>query len=294
MLPKISLVVPSYNAVDTIRRTLDSILSQDYPNVELICIDGASDDGTVEVLQEYSARIQHLVSEKDDCQAQALNKGLAVASGDIYGWLCADDELCPGALKCVGDYFVQHPKVQVLTGGCVRRFDDGSEYTTVPEPDFFEKLVLKNTIEQPSTFWRKEVHHQVGPLSEKLKYAFDWEYWCRMHKQGVTAHSIETPLSVYYFSDSNLTSTGGRKIVREMYQIVRRYGPFRGTVAWAYAFLYRTFDLRGYYDHDEPTQGFGRYVFHAALRVLYVLFDKETINTYNWNFASRQERGKGW
>lgn len=294
MLPKLSLVVPSFNAVNTIRRTLDSILNQEYPNLELICVDGSSTDGTSEVMAEYGDLITHFVCEPDRCQADALNKGFMLASGDVYGWLCADDELCDGALASVADFFVAHPEVDILTGGCIRRFDDGEEYITTPGEKFFENLFLMNTIEQPSTFWRAHVHKTTGPLSEKLKYAFDWEFWCRMKAQGFKVSAIDTPLSIYYFSDSNLTSTGGRKIADEMFTIVHQYGPYRGMLAWGYAALYRLFDLRGFYDQDEKKSGGGLILFHATLRLLYLLFDRDSINAYNWNFASRQERGKGW
>jgi len=294
MLPKISIVVPSYNAAATMGRTLDSILSQGYPDLELICIDGNSSDGTVGVIQQYSEHIHYSISEPDRCQADALNKGFAQASGAILGWLCADDEFAPGALLEVGEFFEKNEQFSVLTGGCSRQFENGESYETQPTPDFYEKLFLKNTIEQPSTFWRADVARAIGPLTEELKFAFDWEYWCRMKRHGYPMQATDRTFSVYHFSSSNLTSTGGRKIVDEMFKIVKEYGPYRGNLARVYAVLYRVFDLRGYYDSDETKRGVGRYFFHAALRVLYVLFDRDSINTYNWNFASRQERGKGW
>ena len=294
MLPKLSIVVPSYNAVDTISRTLDSIIEQNYPNLELICVDGESPDGTIDVLKKYEAEISKIICEPDRCQADALNKGFARATGEIYGWLCADDEFVPGALGFIGNHFAQHPKEQAVTGGCIRKFDDGSTYETKPSEDFYDKLIMMNTIEQPSTFWRADVHSINGPLTEELKYAFDWGYWCRMHRNGVPISSVDEPLSVYYFSDSNLTSTGGRKIADEMYRIIREYGPYRGRIAWVYSFLYRVFDLRGFYDEDVTVHPLGRSIFHATLRLLYLIFDKDSVNSYNWNFASRQERGKGW
>lgn len=294
MLPKISLVVPSFNASQTIERTLSSIFSQRYSNLELICVDGESSDGTQDILRNFEASISVLIVEKDRCQAEALNKGFRRATGDVFGWLCADDELAPGVLQKVGEYFANAASADVLTGGCLRKFEGGSEYVTEPEEIFFSHLFLKNTIEQPSTFWRRGVHDAVGELSEKLKYAFDWEFWCRMKAAGFNFEKVSTPLSVYNFSQTNLTSTGGTKIAKEMYAIVRQYGPYKGRLAWAYRFLYRAFDLRGFYDGDETQRKSARFVFHVCLRILYKIFDRDSINTYNWNFASRQERGKGW
>ena len=294
MLPKLSLVVPSYNAAETIERTIDSILRQNYENLEIICVDGESPDGTAKLLERYGDKISHIICEPDRCQADALNKGFKQVTGEIYGWLCADDELADEALDYVGRYFADNVNVKILTGGCSRRFDDGSSYETTPDTAFYADLFLKNTIEQPSTFWRKEVHHSAGPLSEKLKYAFDWEYWCRMRRIGFEMQSTDKILSIYYFSDSNLTSTGGTKIANEMYSIVREYGPFKGRIAWAYKFLYTAFDLRGYYDAESDHANIRKYFFHVNLRLLYLLFDRDSINKYNWNFASRQERGLGW
>ena len=294
MLPKLSIVVPSFNAVATIKRTLDSILSQNYPNLELVCVDGESNDGTIDILQQYREQIDVLICEPDKCQAEALNKGFDRATGDVYGWLCADDEFAEGTLMFIGQHFESQPNCNVVTGGCIRKFDDGSSFATTPEEDYYNKLVLKNTLEQPSTFWRAAVHEQNGRLSETLKYAFDWEYWARMVRNKIPIESTDRPLSVYYFSDSNLTSTGGRKIADEMYAIVRDYGPYNGRIAWAYSFLYRIFDLRGYYDADVDKSKLEKGIFFATLRLLYLIFDRDSINTYNWNFASRQERGKGW
>lgn len=287
-------MVPSFNAAATIERTLRSLVLQNYPELELICMDGASSDGTQAVVERYADHVAVFRSEKDSCQAEALNKGLRLATGDVVGWLCADDELAPGALPLVGHFFLKHPQIDVITGGCRRVFDDGSSYDTTPGQDFMRLLFLKNTLEQPSTFWRRHVQEAVGPLSEELKYAFDWEYWCRMKSLGVSFSAVDDVLSVYHFSDSNLTSTGGRAIADEMYQIVRRYGPYGGRLAWAYRLLYRAFDLQGFYDSDADKHGAGKYLFNGTLRLLYWLYDSESINSYNWNFASRQERGLGW
>ena len=292
--PRISLVVPSFNAEATIDRALTSIANQHYANLELICMDGASTDGTVEAIARHGDLVSELVSESDAGQADALNRGFSKATGDIFCWLCADDELAEGALQRAAAFLEAHPDVDVVTGGCLRVFDQGVSVQTEPEADFFEQLVLKNTLEQPSTFWRAGAHRRAGELTLKLKYAFDWEYWCRLRRSGAKFASIPDVMSVYYFSDTNLTSTGGRKIAREMYRVVREYGPYRGYIAWIYAALYSVFDLRGFYDADVSHGRLATWSFHATLRLLYALFDRESVNAYNWNFASRQERGLGW
>lgn len=294
--PRISLVVPARNAADTIARALDSIVAQAYPNLQLIVMDGASTDGTQDVIARYGPRIDHWVSEPDRCQAHALNKGFAAADGDIFGYLCADDELLPGALERMAAVFMADPCADVVTAGCERVFPGDRCVATAPDARFFERLDFVNTLEQPSTLWRAWAHRRAGRFDESYRYAFDWEFWCRLKRAGAHFVALPEPVSRYYFSNTNLTSTGGRKIADEMYRVIKTYGPYEGRLADVYRFLYTTFDLRGYYDADRFDKKPKALVkaHHAFLRALYAVFDRETINAYNWNFASRQERGAGW
>ena len=295
--PKISIVVPCFKAGDTLERTLKSLFIQDYSDLQVIVMDGGSQDQTVDILKKYDTRIAYWVSEPDDGQTNALNKGFEIADGELFGWLCADDELTPNALKTIAEEFMAHPETDVVTGGCIRDFNEGEfQVPTEPSEDFYEQLSFKNTIEQPSTLWRRAAHHTAGPLNETYKYAMDWEFWQRLKSKGCLFRKINTPISIYYFSDNNLTSTGGTKIADEMYKIVKAYGPYNGKIADVYRFLYKHFDLRGYYDKERRGKHakWKTALFHITLRYFYFRFDHQTVNAYNWNFASRQERGLGW
>jgi len=296
MYPKISIIVPSFKAGNTLERTLLSLISQNYPCLQIIVCDGGSRDGTVEILQRYDDQIDFWVSEPDEGQVDALNKGFKRANGEYFGWLCADDEITPGALVKLIHTFNQYPEADIVTGGCIRDFNGEHQITTTPVDDFFEKLAITNTIEQPSTLWRRTAHLAAGALDDSYKYAFDWEFWCRMKRNGAVFRKINDPLSVYYFSDDNLTSTGGTKIADEMYRIVKAYGPYNGRIADAYRFLYRHFDLKGFYDKEQTGQRkkWQDKIFHIVLRIMYIWYDADSVNAYNWNFASRQERGLGW
>jgi len=294
--PKISIVVPSYKAAATLERTLLSLLNQNYPRLQIIVFDGGSEDGTVEILQRYDEQIDFWVSEPDEGQVDALNKGFRKADGEYFGWLCADDELELGALTKFVETFNDHPEADVVTGGCIRDFNGEYQVTTAPADDFYHKLSVTNTIEQPSTLWRRTTHLTAGELDGSYKYAFDWEFWCRMKRNNSVFRKIDQPLSVYYFSDDNLTSTGGTKIANEMYRIIKSYGPYNGRIADAYRLLYRHFDLKGFYDKEqqEARKTWRNKVFGIVLRLMYMRYDRDTVNAYNWNFASRQERGLGW
>lgn len=294
-LPRITLVTPSLNAEKTIERTLKSIEEQRYPNLQVICVDGLSSDSTVEVIERYRHVVNHLISEKDKNVADALNKAFKLAEGDIYCYLNADDALASGALACIAQVFLDNPGIDVLTGGCRRVFADGSECITQVPENYLEVLSMRNGIEQPSTFWRAGIHRRLGELDVSYQLAFDWEWWNRLYAAGARFMAISDVLSVYYFSDDNLTSNAGLRVINEMYRITKTYGPFRGRIADIYRFLFRVFDMRGYYDqpfHKLPVVK--RIGFGGMLWLLCKLFGKQPITSYNWNWASKQVRGLVW
>ena len=144
-----TLVTPCLNAVKTIERTLKSVAQQDYPNLQYIVCDGGSSDGTLAILNGYKDLIDVLIVEQDKNIADALNKGFACASGDLRGYLNADDCLAPRALRKAAAIFRQAPAIDVITGSCQRWFADGSgRITKVPER-YLDVIALRNDLEQP-------------------------------------------------------------------------------------------------------------------------------------------------
>src|SRR5919199_239465 len=118
MLPSISVITPSYNQAQFIRQTVESVLTQNYPRLEYIVIDGLSTDNTLDVLKPYQTKLR-LISERDNGQTDAINKGLRMATGDIVCWLNSDDFFLPNTLEIVGDFFLAHPNKTWLTGDCL-------------------------------------------------------------------------------------------------------------------------------------------------------------------------------
>jgi glycosyltransferase involved in cell wall biosynthesis len=294
-LPSITLVTPSRNAAATIDRTLRSIEAQAYPRLQLICVDGGSDDGTLEVIARYPQLVSETIVGRDRNVADALNKGFRRAEGEILGYLNADDALRPGALATVAAILADEPGTDVVTGGCRRIFADGSETVTQVPEGFLADLSMRNGIEQPSTFWRASAHRRAGELDDAYSLVFDWEWWNRLHATGARFRRTDAVLSDYHFSDDNLTSRAGMRAIDEMYRLTRRYGPYGGRIAYAYRFLFRAFDLRGYYDRPfHELSPHRRLVFGAALRALHRIFDRHSVHCYNWNWASKQVRGLVW
>lgn len=294
ILPRISLIVPNYNSGSIITRCLESIFSQNYQNLELILADGGSNDESIEICRRFRDRFSLFTSEPDSGIAEALNNAFAKATGDIFAWLAADDELAPGALEHIVRIFEGAPDVDVVTGGCRRYFPDGSMVETVPPKDLTKRIRFQNVIEQPSTFWRSSLHRRMGELDASLKLAFDWEFWCRFNKAGARFEIIPDILSHYHFSDDNLTSRSGERTMKEMFKVVAHYGPYRGVTAYLYRFLFYTFDLHGCYDRPPTGSRRRQAIFYACLPVLYAVFGKTIVNGYNWSFASRQMRNMKW
>lgn len=291
---RITLVIPNYNSGAVIRRCLESVVRQAYPHLDLILADGGSEDESIEICREYADHFTVFHSEPDSGIAEALNKAFDVATGDIFAWLAADDELAPGALNRVAAQFAESPGTDVITGGCRRYFPDGTTVETIPPQDLAHRIRFQNVIEQPSTFWRAQLHRRAGRIDERLKLAFDWELWCRFNRLGAKFLIVPDVLSHYHFSDDNLTSRSGERTMKEMFRVVSCYGPYRGVIAHVYRFLFYRFDLHGCYDRPPTCTGLRRYAFYASLAVLRGIFGKTLIYGYNWNFASRQMRNLKW
>ena len=294
MALRISIVIPNYNSGVVLERAIRSLLAQDYPNLQLIMMDAASTDESRQTIERYRDKFDVVVSEKDKGQADAINKGFARANGDVFGWLCADDELLPGALKQVAEIFERDPDADVVTGACERQFADGSRAVIPPNPRSWEIIGIQDPIEQSATFWRAGLHRKVGELTLEFHLAFDWDLWNRFKRAGGRLVTSDHLMSRYYFSETNKTGSAGRTFTKEAFVILRRYGPMSGLLAYLYRFLYRHFDLHGCYDQPPTcTPGRSRW-FVWTLRTMKVLIGQERLYQYNWHFASLQERGLKW
>lgn len=292
MLPKFSIVIPNYNSGTTLERTIKSILVQNYPNLQLIITDSQSTDGSGLIIEKYREHFDEAIIRKDKGQPDGLNYGFERARGDIFGWLCADDELLPGALHHVAGLFEKNPNAGVVTGGCERVFPDGATLLTTPAADTWEKIGYQDGIEQPSTFWRASAQHKAGPLDTTFELGFDWDLWCRLKQSGAALLLTERPLSRYYFSGTNKTAMAGDLFTREAFRIISKYGSPR--VARCYRFLYKHFDLHGCYDKPPTCTLLRSHQFVLTLALMQALIGRRRLYLYNWHFASCQQRNLKW
>lgn len=184
-LLKISIVTPSLNQGQFIERTILSVLNQNYPNIEYIVMDGGSTDNTVEVLRKYEDRLIWK-SEPDKGQSDAINKGLKIATGEVFAWLNSDDIYQDGAIKAVMTYFAEHPDVDMVCGD-LDVIDERDEI--IGQMKGFEvkskrinKMILhgRMAFPQPATFFRKRILHMVGYLGISYHYCLDVDYFVRI------------------------------------------------------------------------------------------------------------------
>ncbi len=188
-LPLVSIVTPSYNQGQFIEETILSVLRQDYPNIEYIIIDGGSTDGSVDIIRKYEDKLAYWVSEKDQGQTHAINKGFAKARGSVMNWLCSDDILEPSMVSISMHYLLKYPNIGVTYGDRVRIDAKGNIYGLQRYPAFKPYLLRWGfQIPQETVLFRREIFDAVGGLDESLKMAMDFDLWCKIGQVSSILH----------------------------------------------------------------------------------------------------------
>jgi glycosyltransferase involved in cell wall biosynthesis len=188
-VPSISIIIPVLNGERFLERTLNSVLNQHYPRVEIIVMDGGSTDSTVDILRRYNDRISHWETGSDNGQADALNKGLSHASSDLIGWQNADDIYLPGAFAEVARLATLHPDADFFSGN-VNVIDEHEEVrwrSKFIRPTRHRLLYEGFIASSQGVFWRRKVHDRVGAFLPHLHYAMDYDFWLRCLDGGIVA-----------------------------------------------------------------------------------------------------------
>ena len=228
-LPRISIVTPCLNATDTLAECLASVCGQRYPGVEHIVVDGGSTDGTLDLLR--SAEGIRWISEPDDGRPDAANKGLRMASGDVIGFLNADDRYEPGALAAVGEAFARDPEAMWLTGYCRIIDGDGREirraitgYKNLLLRNFsFPLYLTQNFVSDPATFVRRRALDEVGPLENRYRISHDYDLWLRVARRWEPI-VLERYLSSFRMVEGTLSMAGFERQFREHEEVARLRG----------------------------------------------------------------------
>jgi glycosyltransferase involved in cell wall biosynthesis len=201
--PRITVVTPSYNQAEFIDETIRSVLSQEYPNLEYMVIDGGSSDGTPTIIRQHASRLSYWVSEKDRGQSHAINKGLARATGTIFGYLNSDDLLAPESLFRVAEAFESNPGASAVYGHCEyidrggkplfsrrARFSGLNDYLRV-----WWLLQDGAFMTQPEVYCRTDELRAAGGFREDLRSVMDYETWVRLMSRGCQFHPIDAQIA---------------------------------------------------------------------------------------------------
>lgn len=181
-LPLVSIVTPSFNQARFLEETIRSVLAQDYPHIEYIIIDGGSTDDSVEIIRTYADRLAWWVSEPDQGQTDAINKGFSQAKGEIFAWLNADDTYLPGAISAAVHYLNEHPQVGMVYANANFIDEQGQVIGRFPaaQTDYRRLRQGYVHIPQQASFFRASLWRQVGPLDPSFFFAMDYDLWVRI------------------------------------------------------------------------------------------------------------------
>ena len=194
MLPKISIITPSFNQGKYLERTIQSVLNQGYENLEYIIVDGGSTDGSIELIKKYQENIAYWISEKDEGQSEAINKGLRVATGDLVAWQNSDDIYFPGAFDEVAKSYRNSKEVDLFIGNMnlINEDDQIIQELKYVEPTYKSLIAEGMVLTNQAAFWRRNIHNKIGYLNESLHYGFDYEWFLRVLNFGNAIHINKT------------------------------------------------------------------------------------------------------
>ncbi|MGJ3240878.1 MAG: glycosyltransferase family 2 protein [Anaerolineae bacterium] len=237
-LPTISIITPTYNSAQFLEQTIESVLSQGYPNLEYIIIDGNSSDETVAIIERYQAHLAYWVSEPDGGMYDAIQKGFDRSTGAIMGWLNSDDVHFPWTLTRVAELFTQFEQVKWVTSNIIMGMDEAGlpvYASQVPGysragyrvgehlPTASRKFALEYIV-QEATFWRRALWDDAGGyLDQQFKYAGDSELWMRFFDYA-DLYDVSIPLGQFRMHANQITSALRTQYDDEVEAILRKHG----------------------------------------------------------------------
>ncbi len=220
MKPLVSIITPSYNQVRYLEDTIQSVIQQDYQNLEYIIVDGGSTDGSPDVIERYQDKLAWWVSEKDQGQADAINKGFRKATGEVIAWLNSDDLYLPGVISAAVELFQKNPDAGVIYGDAVSADADGRllnelRFRNCGTRDFLQF----NIICQPAVFMKRSIVEKVGYLDPTYHFFLDHQLWIRLSRETKFVHHPKIwAVSRYHQDAKNVTmaTASGAEVIRIM------------------------------------------------------------------------------
>ena len=249
-LPLVSVVTPTFNADRYVRSAIDSVLSQNYPKIEYIVMDGGSTDRTLEILRSYGNRLQYF-SEPDKGPSDAVHKGFRRARGEIFAWIGADDVYLPGAIRTGVEALMARPEIDVVYGEGNWIDEHGNVISRYPTLPFDAKILAWDCfICQPASFIRTSAYHRCG-LDPDVNFSFDYDLWIRMAKQGIRFQMIPQYLAGSRMHRGALTLNQRETVFQASMGLLKRH---YGYVPFPWAFGYAAFRHDGRDQFFEPVK----------------------------------------
>lgn len=265
--PRISVVTPSFNQGRFLERTIQSVLAQDYPNLEYLIMDGGSTDESVDIIRRYADRLTGWVSEPDRGQAHAINKGFERSTGAILMSLNSDDTMLPGVLRLVGGFLQQHPRVDVVYGNAYLIDAEDRILRELRDVGFSRRALLYGGCNVPTqcTFYRRELFFRSGMLREDLHNAFDYRLLLQFCRQGARVAYLRTPMASFRVYPEQKTSSAWTRALQETRAVRQELFGVRDAT-WTFRLL------RGFYTLRRAglfmLQGDGAYLLEGVSRRL--------------------------
>ena len=227
MWPRITVVTPSYNQSKFIEATIQSVLDQRYPNLEYIIIDGGSTDESVDVIRSYEKHLAYWVSEKDAGASHAIVKGFARATGTILAYLNSDDLYLPGSLEAVAEA-MSDPAVDVVYGNMYWVDTRGSIIGEQRQTPFMSMAYLfgGSTLQQPATFWKKQLYIKCGEMDPSYRFAFDTDLFVRFALAGARFKHINRTIASFRIHPESKSSNETELCSQELQRLRQTYLPF--------------------------------------------------------------------
>lgn len=225
-LPLVSIVTPSFNQAEYLEATIQSVLTQDYPRIEYIVIDGGSTDGSVDVIQKYQSSLAFWVSEQDKGQTDAINKGFNRAKGDILAWINSDDTYNPKAVGEAVLYLMENPDVAMVYADCDFIDEQGRVIGKFASRQTDYKKLRQGYVHIPqqTMFFRAKYWKEVGPLDPSFYFAMDYDLWVRIAARAPIKYLPGRTWANFRIHTSSKTNVNDERGWKEMLRVHYRDG----------------------------------------------------------------------
>ena len=224
--PRISIVTPSLNQGKFIEETIRSVLLQGYPDLEYIIIDGGSHDGSADIIQQYEKWLTYWVSEPDNGQSDAINRGFDKSTGTIGAWINSDDFYEAQALKSIACAFLSRQEVKLVYGDCINIDESGRIFSLSTSRTYDQNRLIRywpNFIAQPTAFFLLSTFHSLEGLDPSLHFAMDYDLWIRLGAKGATLY-LPIQIARFRVHNHSKTNPGPSIYWPEMRRVSRRHG----------------------------------------------------------------------